>query len=188
MSKSALTLGVTKNTKESQPAGLDRKTLESPEAQMALELLKSRLLVKDPESGQMEGLDIELVDVYDEGLDPLYVDKFDSKDRQPGTLFVIKYRGTALVNVVVDPVKRSVVHIRSVSAANNKSTSPASNLKRLLGDDFVDRLDGANLDNPDETGLELANKGPGSSIMDIVATTRDKTSGATSEDRVLVTK
>lgn len=188
MSKSGITFEVAKGRKSGAAEGqaVASEALRSPEAQKALDLLQSRLLVRDATSGQMEGLDIEQVETYDRGLDPRYAKVFDSKERRPGTLFVIKFRGTALVNVVVDPEKRSVVYIKAVSSVNGDSASPASNLKRLLGDDFVEKLDGASLDNPTETGIELAPKGPGSGILDIMAKMRGQTGDTTRDEHVIL--
>lgn len=188
MSKSGITFEVRKDDSPESESGIESSALKSPEAQQALRLLQSRLLVTDQATGQQESLDIEQVETYDQGLDPRYAKAFDSKERKPGTLFVVKFRGTALVNIVVDPDKKSVVYVKEVSGGNSESRSLASNLKRLIGEDFIEKLDGMPLDCPEDTGIELAPKGPGSTIMNITARVRSKTGKSTSEHQIIATR
>jgi|GEM_PF-5527634 len=188
MSRPGITFEIRQESDDAEGQELDSKDLKSPESQKALELLQSRLLVTDPTSGQLEPLEIEQVETYDQGLDTRYAKAFDAKKREPGTLFVVKFRGTALINVVVDPAKRSVIYIKEVSTPKSESRSLASNLKRLLGDNFPDRLDGARLDTPDLTDVELAPKGPGKGILDITAKVRNATGKSTSEHRIIATE
>ena len=136
MSKSGITFEV--NCGDPDKVGkklLDSGKLETPEAQKALELIQSRLLVRDRRTGQLESLDIERVETYAQGLDPRYAKVFDAKERKPGTLFVVKFRRTALVNVVVDTEFTAATKfdvLQAIECCNTRAAAKFPNAKRKL--------------------------------------------------------
>lgn len=160
-----------------------RESMNNAESAMALRLLQSKFLVTDPDTGAIEALDIEKVETFP-GLDEHYAKAFDSKERTPNSLFVIKHRQMALVVVVVDPKARSVIRIVSVNAANNPSKSIASHLQRILGSkEALLDLDGVSLDDPN-SGIELAQKKRDGIVMKVAVTARKEIQASAARSKI----
>lgn len=159
----------------------DKTELENPESAKALMLMQSRLMLTNPKDNKSESLEIEEVETFPE-IGPRYRKAFDSKPREPNSLFIPVYRGTRLVTMVVDPQKKSVILLKSVSSKNHPSRSAWAHLQRVFGKQ-ADSLDGQIVGGA-ESNVELMPKKSDSQLLRVAVTTRSQVEAVGQRERL----
>ena len=171
---------------ETRPKNEERKPIEASVlsedvSAKALRLLQQELHLHSEKRVNPVVLSIEEVETYPE-LEGRYQKAFERIERTPNSLFIVKFRGGHMVNVVVDPDKQSVVYLKSVRTPRHNSKSAGTHFKRLYGNDLMD-FDGFDLDNPNSP-IQLADKPMEKGILDIAITTRKKMEAKGSRARI----
>ncbi len=181
MSKPGHIFKLEKPSKDPNRKPVDVSILKEAVSSKALRLLQQSLHIRSNKRVNPVELDIQEVETYPE-LEGRYQSAFERIERTPNSLFIVKFRGTHMVNVVVDPDEQSVVYLKKVSAIRHPSTSAGSHIKRLLGPDVM-AFDGFDLAH-EESPIRLVDKPMDQGILDIAVTSRKQMQASGSRARI----